>query len=214
MSALSDFMLILTILLSLFALGTSRVGMTIRIFAAQSAVVAFLPWLARGGAPGFHQIFVLVATLLIKAILIPGYLFRTLRRLMIHRDIEPLIGYGTSLFAGAALVALAFAIAAGLPLPTGAPSRLLVPASLSALLLGFLLIVSRTKAVSQVVGYLIAENGIFLFGVSLLHEMPLLVEMGILLDIFVAVFVMGIVIFRITREFDHMDTHNLTSLRD
>jgi hydrogenase-4 component E len=207
-------MLILTILLSVFSLGTSRVGMTIRIFAAQSALVAFLPWVARGGTPGFHQILVLVATLVIKVVLIPGYLFRTLRRLMIHRDSEPLIGYGASLFAAAVLVALAFAIAAGLPLPTGVPSRLLVPASLSALLLGFLLIVSRTKAVSQVIGYLIAENGIFLFGVSLLHEMPLLVEMGILLDIFVAVFVMGIVIFRITREFDHMDTHNLTSLRD
>lgn len=214
MRTLTDSILILTILLSIFALGTTRVGMTIRIFAAQSAFAAFLPWLAHGGAPGFHQVFILVATLAIKAVFIPAYLFRTLRRLGIHREIEPLIGFGTSLFAGTILVALAFSIAAGLPLPAGVPSSLLVPASLSALLLGFLLIVSRTKAVTQVVGYLIAENGIFLFGVSLVHEMPLLVEMGILLDIFVAVFVMGIVIFRITREFDHMDTHNLTSLRD
>jgi hydrogenase-4 component E len=214
MSFLIDSILILAILLSVFALGASRLGMTIRIFAIQSFLIAFLPWFLHGGTPGFHQLLLLVGTVVVKAFVIPSFLFWAIRDVSMRRDMAPLIGFGTSLFVGSLLVALAFIISANLPLPTGIASSLLLPASLSTLLLGLLLIISRTKAVTQVVGYLIVENGIFLFGVSLVLEMPLLVEMGILLDLFVAVFVMGIVIFRIHREFEHMDTNNLTVLRD
>jgi hydrogenase-4 component E len=214
MRFLTDSILILTILLSVFALATARIGMTIRTFAVQSFLIAFLPWLVHGGVPGFHQVLLAVGTIAVKVVLIPMYLFRAIRDVAIRRDVAPLIGYGTSLFAGSILVALAFAISASLPVPMHVASTLLLPASLSALLLGLLLLISRSKAVTQVVGYLMLENGIFLFGVSLVVEMPLLVEMGILLDVFVGVFVMGIVIFRINREFDHMDTHNLTALRD
>jgi hydrogenase-4 component E len=211
---LTDSLLIGTILLSVFVLSTSRLGMTIRAFAVQSFLLAFLPSLLHEGKPGFHQILILVGALLIKGWLIPRFLFHAIREVSIRRDVQPVLGFGTSLFVSALLVALAFAVAAKLPLPVGVASPLLLPASLSTFLLGFLLIVSRAKAVLQVVGYLVLENGIFLFGISLVKEMPLLVEMGILLDVFVAVFVMGIVIFRIHREFDHMDTSNLTMLKD
>lgn len=214
MTFLTNSILIASVLLSVFALGTSRVGMTIRIFAVQSFVLAALPLVLRGGPLGFHEILLAAGTVAIKVVLIPRLLFRAIRDVSIRRDVSPLIGYGSSLFAGALLVVLAFAVSASLPLPSGVASPLLVPASLSTLLLGLLLLISRTKAVTQVVGYLVVENGIFLFGTSLVVEMPTLVEMGILLDVFVGVFVMGIVIFRINREFDHMDTHNLTALRD
>jgi hydrogenase-4 component E len=213
-SFLADSILIAAILLSVVALATSRVGMIIRAFAAQSCLIAFLPWLLHEGNPGFHQIVVLVGTLLVKGILIPWFLFRAIRGVAMRREIGVLVGYGTSLFLAAVLVALAFAISASLPLPTGIGSVLLMPASLSTLLLGLLVLVTRTKAVTQVVGYLFVENGIYLFGVSLVAEMPVLVETGILLDVFVGVFVMGIVMFRINREFDDLDTQNLTALKD
>jgi hydrogenase-4 component E len=213
LSFLTDLVLIVTILLSVFTLATARIGMTIRTFAVQSLLLGVLPILLHGSI-GVHEILLLVGSIAIKAILIPRFLFRAIRDVAIRRDVAPLISYGSSLFAAACLVALAFAISANLPLPTGVASILLLPASLSTLLLGLLLLISRTKAVIQVVGYLLVENGIFLFGMSLVQEMPLLVEMGILLDAFVAVFVMGITIFRIQREFDHMDTHHLTRLRD
>ena len=212
MSFLTDSILIGTILLSVFMLSTARLGQTVRSFAVQSFLLAFLPSLLH--EPGFHQVLILVGAILIKSYLIPRFLFRAIREVSIRRDVQPVIGFGTSLLIGALLVALAFAVSANLPLPVGVASSLLLPASLSTVLLGFLLIVSRAKALHQVVGYLVVENGIFLFGVSLVQEMPLLVEMGILLDVFVAVFVMGIVIFRINREFDHMDTANLTMLKD
>jgi hydrogenase-4 component E len=211
---LSETILILTILLSVFAVGTARIAMTIRTFAAQSLLIAFLPWFLHPGLPGFHQLLLMVGTLVIKVWLIPRFLFRAIRDVAIRRDVEPLITYGAALLACALLVALAFGLSANLPVPTGIASHLLLPASLSTLMIGLLLLISRTKAVTQVVGYLIVENGIYLFAIALVVEMPLLVEMGILLDIFVGVFVMGIVIFRINREFDHMDTHNLTALKD
>jgi len=85
---------------------------------------------------------------------------------------------------------------------------------LHAIFVGLLLIVSRRKAVTQVLGYLALENGIFVFGVGLARQATLLVEMGILLDVFVAVFVMGIAIFHISREFDHIDTDQLSLLKE
>ncbi len=102
-----------------------------------------------------------------------------------------------------------------LPLPprAGRPP-LLVPVALFTMLIGLFLIVSRRKAVMQVLGYLAMENGIYAFGMALAVEEPLLVEMGVLLDVFVAVFVMGIAIYHISREFDHIDTDRLSALKD
>jgi len=93
-------------------------------------------------------------------------------------------------------------------------SALLVPVALSSILIGLFLIVSRKKAVNQVLGFLVLENGIFTFGVGLVRELSLLVELGVLLDVFVAVFVMGIMIFHISREFDHLDTDQLSTLKE
>ncbi len=214
MKGAGDAILITAILLSLFTLATSRVGMIIRAFALQSLLIALLPWLLHEGPPGFHQIAVLVGTAGVKGLLIPWVLFRALRGVAIRRDVGVLVGHGTSMVLAVALVALAFALSGALPVPTGVASELLLPASLSTLLLGLLVLVTRAKAVTQVMGYLFVENGIYLFGVSLVARMPILVETGILLDVFVGVFVMGIVIFRINREFDHLDTQNLTALED
>ena len=91
---------------------------------------------------------------------------------------------------------------------------MLLPGALFTILTGLLIIVSRRKALTQVVGYLAMENGVYAFGAALAVEEPLLVEMGVLLDVFVAVFVMGITIYQINREFDHIDTDRLSELKD
>ena len=96
----------------------------------------------------------------------------------------------------------------------GAHSSVLVAVALFSILVGLFLIVARKKAISQVLGFLVMENGIYTFGVALVRESPLLVELGVMLDVFVAVFVMGIAMFHISREFDHIDTHELTTLKD
>jgi hydrogenase-4 component E len=79
---------------------------------------------------------------------------------------------------------------------------------------GCLLLISRKKAISQVTGYLILENGIFIFGLLLTEAMPLMVEAGALLDLLVGIFVMGIIINQISQEFSSIDTSRLTSLKE
>ena len=101
-----------------------------------------------------------------------------------------------------------------MPLPVPEKHPFLVPTALSTVWTGLLLIVSRRKAVTQVIGFLVLENGVFVFGLLLSDFMPTMVEAGVLLDLFAAVFVMGIVMFHINREFSSLDTARLSSLRD
>jgi len=117
-------------------------------------------------------------TVAIKVVLIPRLLFRAIRDVSIRRDVNPLIGYGSSLFRGRPPDRPRVRGLRGTAAALGRRVALLVPASLSDAALGLLLLISRTKAVTQVVGYLIVENGIFLFGTSLLVEMPTLVRWG------------------------------------
>jgi len=131
----------------------------------------------------------------------------------IRRDAPAVFGISTSLLLGGVLVGLSFLFSSAL-VPADKPfSDLLIPSAFATLFIGFLLLVSRKKAITQVVGYLVMENGIFLFALLLLETTPLLVELGIFLDIFVGVFIMGIVINHIQSEFDHMDTSQLTTLK-
>src|SRR5262249_43274460 len=128
--------------------------------------------------------------------------------------VAPLIRPVGSLLLGAAGTGLALAFARTLPLIDEHAGLLTVPASLSTVWAGFLLLTTRRKAIMQVLGYLLLENGIFLFGMLLLEAMPFLVEVGVLLDLFTGVFVMGIIIHHINREFASMSTEHLTELKD
>ena len=124
------------------------------------------------------------------------------------------MSYNLSIVAGTVILGFALWLSARLTLPEAPISPLVVPVSLHAILCGLFLIVSRRKALTQVLGYVVLENGIYTFGVGVVRGTPMLVEVGVLLDVFVAVFVMGIAIFHINREFDHIDTDRLTSLGD
>jgi hydrogenase-4 component E len=125
----------------------------------------------------------------------------------------PVVGFVPSMVLGGIGVALAFAFSSRLPLPEPA-HPFLVPTALSTAWAGMLLVVSRRKAVNQVLGFLVLENGVFVFGLLLSGFMPLMVEAGVLLDLFAAVFVMGIVMFHINREFSSLDTEKLSALKD
>ena len=124
-----------------------------------------------------------------------------------------MVSLHVSLLAGAALIGFSFWASRALLPAFPAPSPLALPAGFSTLLLGFLILVSRTKAITQVIGYLMLENGVYVFGLGLASALPLVIELGILLDVWVAVFVMGIAIHHIDREFDHIDTDRLVGLR-
>jgi len=199
--------------LNLLALASSRLPSIIRAAAFQGMVLGALPLLMESE---FHWLVALVAlgTAGVKGFVIPGLLRRALRAANIDREVEPLIGFIPSLLLGAAATIGAVALGGVLPLRPEHAGLLLVPGALATVVSGFLLLMARTKAISQVCGYLLLENGIYLFGLLLIRTTPLIVEAGILLDLTVAVFVIGIIVDRIQREFDSLDTRELTVLRE
>jgi len=93
-------------------------------------------------------------------------------------------------------------------------SPLLIPAALTTVLTGFLILVTKTKATNQIIGFLVLENGIFTFGMTILSEFPTMVEIGVLLDLLVGVFIMGIMLYHINKTFDNIDTRGLSVLGD
>ena len=209
-----DALLVLLLVLNLSILGSARLRTCIRVVAVQGIVLGVLPLLVRSSAPDWRALVLAGVSILLKAAVFPWLLGRAVRTLSITSEVEPYVGFPLSLLAGLALLGLSVAGAGRLPALGPQASALTVPAALFTLLVGLFVIVTRKKAVTQVLGYLAMENGIYAFGMALAVEEPFLVEMGILLDVFVGVFVMGIVIYHISREFDHVDTDRLTALKD
>ena len=199
--------------LNLLALGSSRLPTIIRAMSVQGVALGIMPILIE---PDFNWrvAIVVAATVAGKGLVIPGLLRRAMRAANIDREIEPFIGFVPSLLLGAGGTIGAVALARALPLLPEHAGTLFVPGALASVLTGFVLLIGRAKAISQVCGYLILENGIYLFGLLLINSTPLLVEAGILLDLTVAVFVICIIMDRIQKEFDSLDTNKLTSLRE
>ncbi|NTV14130.1 MAG: hydrogenase [Desulfobulbaceae bacterium] len=204
--------LFVVILLNFFLLGTSRLGACIRVVAAQGALLSLLPPLVHGVSA--HSLLLAAGALALKGGGIPWLLFRAIRQVRIRREMEPRIGYIATMMLGALTTAGAFIFADQLPLLPEHRHSLFIPASLATLAVGFLLLITRRKAITQVLGYLVFENGIFIFGILLSEAMPLMVEAGVLLDMLVAIFVMGIVMNHINREFSSLDTENLCLLKE
>lgn len=211
----TDAFLVLLVLTNLVLLGSSRIGVYIRVAALQGVLLGFLPILTHGDEPS--RMFILGAlglvTIAMKGVIFPWLLFRTLDRAHVPGEVEPFVGYTTSTIAGIAALAIALQLGAHLPLPSAPYSQLAVAVGLFTFLVGLFLIVSRRKALTQVLGYLVLENGIYAFGIAAVAEVSILVELGVLLDAFVAVFVMQIAIYRISEEFPSTDVDRLTSLK-
>lgn len=208
-----DFLIALTMLTNFTLVATSRVNKAIQLAVVQGVLLGLIP-IAMGLGKHFHILLVAAAAILVKGWFIPFLFRRALRQVHIQREVDPYVGYTVSLMLCAAGTGLSLVLAHSLPLKAGTTPSFLVPAALATLFTGFLLLVSRRKALTQVVGYLVLENGIYLFGLLLVEDMPILVETGILLDLFVGVFVMGIVINHIRVAFDSTDTRHLAELKD
>lgn len=199
--------------LNLLALASGRLPSIIRAAALQGVVLGVLPLLLEHELSGLVAA-VAVATVAVKGFVIPHLLRRALRAANIDREVQPVLGFVPSLLLGAAASVGAVALAGALPLLAEHAHSLLVPGAFATVVCGLVLLMGRAKAISQVCGYLILENGVYLFGLLLLNSTPLLVEAGILLDLTVGVFVIGIIMDRIQREFDTLDTRKLTALRE
>ncbi len=205
--------LVLVILMNLYALGAGRMSSLVRAAALQGVLLGLLPVLAlhdRGGMP----LFMAVVTVAVKGLLIPYMLLKALRDADVKKEVEPIVGFMPSILLGALVTGVALLLAARLSGPRHPLGLLVIPTSISTIFTGFLLLTARVKAVTQTIGFLLLENGIFVFGLLLLAAIPSLVELGILLDLFVGIFVISIILHHINRTFSSMDTRQLAALKE
>jgi hydrogenase-4 component E len=215
-NAYVDLSLVLVLLTGVYVVYTSRLEACIKATAVQGAALGLLPFLHFAQDPSSsltHALLVGGSALALKAILIPILLLRAMRAAKVKREVEPFVSTHISVLVAGVLVVISFVLPPALRLPLEKVAPLYVPTAFATLLLGFLVIVSKRTAILQVVGYLLVENGAFVFGQSVAAHLPFVVELGVLLDLLVGVFVMGIVIHSIGREFDHIDVEKLNLLR-
>jgi hydrogenase-4 component E len=202
------------ILTNLVVLGSSRLNTCIRVIALQGVMLGTLPLMGGEGVLPLRMALLTLVTVGLKGIVFPWLLLRALRQAEIRREVEPYVGYIWSVLVGLIALGVSVWLGSRLPLPGAAlHGGLVVPVALFMMIVGLFVIVSRRKALNQILGYIILENGTYAFGMSVLKEVPLLVDLGILLDAFVAVFVMGVAIYHISREFEHMDADLLDTLK-
>lgn len=202
------------ILSCLLLLGSSRLRVAIRVVAVQGVLVGLLPLVRSEGDLHLHIWILAVVIIATKGFVLPWLMSVALRRSRVHREIEPFIGFGASILCGVALLALSLWITASLQLTGAEASGLLLTTAFFLVLTGLFLMVSRRKAITQSLAYLVMENGVYVVGIGMSLESPFLVELGILLDVSVGLFIMGNLLFHLDREFDHLDADKLTELSD
>lgn len=207
----ADSILIVLLLTNFFILGTANLRSSIRVVAVQGVLLSLLPIFVESEAT-VRLVVLVIATAAIKGVFIPALLLKAIRDVHIRHEVEPYLGFIPSLFLCTLGTGLALLFGDRLPLAPEHRDALFVPAALATLLAGFLVLTTRRKAISQVTGYLMLENGIYVFGLLLYQAMA--VEVGVLLDLVVGIFVMGIVINHIQREFSSLDTEQLSRLRE
>lgn len=210
---MSGLILVVILAANLRMLATSRLRVLVYWAAVQGALLGILSLITFYGhnKPGL----MLVASMVIcvKGFIIPALMIRTLNNVRITREIEPYVGYNLSLAVGLMAMALSFWLAKNLQMSASEVPNLALPTAFCSVFTGLFLIVARKKAVTQVAGFLVMENGIYALGAATATHIPWLVELGVLLDLTVVVFLMGLVIHNIQRAFNHIDIHELRRLK-
>ncbi len=212
-SPLFDPCLVTLLLLNFLLLGSTRLKPVVYAVAIQGIVLGCMLPIVH---PQYDERATLLtaATIILRGIFIPRLLFFAMRRADVRWQVEAIIGPIPSLLIGTAGTGLALSYAGILPLNEMHTNNLLVPTALSTVLTAFIILITRLKAINLVLGYMVLENGIFMFGLLLVEAMPDLVEIGVLLDLFVGVFLMGIVIHHVDRQVESVVPESLAALRE
>jgi hydrogenase-4 component E len=205
------------ILVTAFLIVSSRsLGFYIRLFALQSVFLAAVAFLVAIGYGELHILIPAVLTLVIKAIAIPIVLSKVIDRIQVKKEVDFSVNITVSLLVCGSLVILADSVAQPVlgVQPGSAPgvSRVL-SASIALMLIGLFIMTTRKQALTQIIGLLTMENGVFLSGLSITYGMPLIVEMGVFFDILIAVLILGVFVFRINKTFESISIDALRSLK-
>jgi hydrogenase-4 component E len=204
----------LLLLIAFAMLSQRRVLSLINLFAWQGLVLSLSTLTVAYSTRQNHLYYSALLTLVLKVLILPWILHRLIRKLNVKWDVETLINIPTTMLVGIALVIFAFNLALPITQLAGTITRSTLGIAIASVLLSFLMMITRRKAVPQVIGFLAMENGLFFAATSATYGMPLLVELGIGLDVLVGTFIFGIFFFHIREQFDSLDIHHLEKLKE
>jgi hydrogenase-4 component E len=202
------------LLISFSMLSQRRITGLITLFALQGAALAMSTLLVAWSTHQHHLYYSAAITLVLKVIAMPWYFFRIVKKLDVDRDVEPMINIPTTMLIGIVLVIFSFNLALPISQLSGTVMRSTLGIAMATVLLAFLMMITRKKAIPQVIGFLAMENGLFFAATSTTYGMPLVVELGVALDVMVAVFVLSIFFFQIRETFDSLDLKHMEKLKE
>lgn len=202
------------LLIAFAMLSQRRIVGLITLFAWQGAALAASTAIVAWTTGQHHLYYSAALTLVLKVIAMPWFFYRLVRRLDVDREVEPMINIPTTMLIGIVLVIFAFNLALPISQMSGTVTRATLGIAMACVLLAFLMMITRSKAIPQVIGFLAMENGLFFAATSASYGMPLVVEMGVALDVLVGVFVLGIFFFQIRETFDSLDLKHMEKLKE
>ena len=204
----------LMLLLAFAMLTQRRILSLINLFAAQGFVLVLSTLVVAYFTHQGHLYYSALLTLVLKVLLLPWIMHRLIRALNVRWDVETLIDIPATMLIGIALVVFAFNLATPISQFAGTITKSTLGIATACILLAFLMMITRRKAVSQVIGFLAMENGLFFAATSATYGMPMVVELGIALDVLVATLIFGVFFFHIRNTFESLDIHHLEKLKE
>jgi hydrogenase-4 component E len=213
-SQLVNLLAALLLLIAFAMLAQRRILTLIQLFAWQGAALAASTFIVAYSTGQGHLYYSAALTVALKVILIPWVLHRLIDNLNVRWDVETLIAIPTTMLIGIGLAIFAFALATPISQMASTMTRSTLGIALASVLLSFLMMIVRRKAVPQVIGFLAMENGLFFAATSATYGMPLVVELGVALDVLVGTFIFGIFFFHIREQFDSLDIRHMEKLKD
>ena len=211
---LINLMACLLLLIAFAMVSQRRILRLIYLFALQGLVLSINTAVVALATGQPHLYFSAALTLGLKVVVLPWLLHRLIDRLNIRWDIETLLNIPTIMLVGIVVVIIAFNLALPISQLAGTITRSSLGVAMASVLLSFLMMITRRKAVPQVIGFLAMENGLFFAATSATYGMPMVVELGIALDVLVGTFIFGIFFFQIRETFDSLDIHHLEKLKE
>jgi hydrogenase-4 component E len=204
----------LLLLLAFAMLMQRRVLSLVNLFVAQGVVLVLSTVVVAYSTHNSHLYVSAALTFILKVLVLPWIMHRLLHALNVRWDVEPMINVATTMLIGIVLVIFAFNLAAPISLHAGTITKSTLGIAIACILLAFLMMITRRRAVSQVIGFLAMENGLFFAATSATYGMPLVVELGIALDVLVGTFIFGVFFFHIRETFESLDIQNLEKLKE
>lgn len=204
----------LLLLLAFAMLTQRRILSLVNLFAMQGAVLVASTVVVAITTHQNHLLISAAFTLLLKVIALPWFMYWLIHKLDVRWDVETIINIPATMLIGIALVIFAFNLATPISQIAGTVTRSTLGIAIATVLLAFLMMITRRKAISQVIGFLSMENGLFFAATSATYGMPMVVELGILFDLLVGTLIFGVFFFQIRETFESLDIHHLEKLKD